>query len=136
MSRVCDFKVQRNQRCTCVPEYAVPVWDPVRTDLGDGDAVDQLGQWWCYRHAEVMLGTLQAGPLAARNRDNWDEAVRSVTGLLAARRERDAAAAAGAVQTERLAAEMAQLRYELYEQQEQRQRDEAASLVRENSFES
>ena len=50
-SRSCDYRVHHDQRCSMPPEYAVPAWDPVRINVGEGVNVDQMGQWWCYYHA-------------------------------------------------------------------------------------
>ena len=56
--------------------------DEFRIENGNGEYVEQRGQWWCYEHAKIALAHIHAGPLAYRRKGQWDETVRNVTRLI------------------------------------------------------
>ena len=82
LPRACDFRVSCQLRCRCLPEYAVPVFDECRVSGASGELLEQRGQWWCFEHAKAVLTHVQAGPVANRKREQWEEAIRSATKLV------------------------------------------------------
>jgi hypothetical protein len=81
-TKACDFRVSLQARCVCLPEYAVPVFDECRVAGTSGELLEQRGQWWCFKHAKAVLAHVQAGPVANRKREQWEDAIRSATKLV------------------------------------------------------
>ena len=62
----CEYRLVPPNKCECTAEFHVPVLDSVSIQDPSGPFYEQLGQWWCYQHAELVMSKAVCGPIATR----------------------------------------------------------------------
>ena len=93
----CNCKLKAGLRSEARATVYVPVLDAVRFERqgplfpeaaeGIELGVDQLGGWWCDRHARLAVEFLNKGPIASRQAAAWELAVAQAKDELAAREQ-------------------------------------------------